>query len=147
MLPPARAADVEFVRVWPGWKDDGSFRRISEYFTGRENTAGILVRRSQPGSRSGYYFLVRVRHPGVPLDGARFVVHYITPLSPEPREKAFPADAGPGEQVFDLGLTGADWAGATTHPLAWRLDLVAADGRMLASSESFLWSKPSGVHD
>jgi hypothetical protein len=143
----ARAADVEFVRVWPGWQDVNSFKRISEYFTNVENTSGMIIRRSQPGVRSGYYFLVRVKHPDVDLAGARFILHFIAPDSPEPQEKTFAADTPPGEQLFDLGLTGGDWTGPHGHLVAWRLELVSADGHPLASAESFLWSKPSGNHD
>jgi hypothetical protein len=143
----ARAADVEFVRVWPGWQDADSFRRISEYFTGVENTGGIIIRRSQPDIRSGFYFLVRVKHPRVALTGARFVLHFIAPYAPEPQEKAFTVDAPPGEHVFDLGLTGGDWTGRHAHLVAWKLELLSADGLSLASAESFLWSKPAGVHD
>jgi hypothetical protein len=144
---PARAADVEFVRVWPGWRDAEGFRRIPEYFTGVEDTGRLIVSRSQPSARSGYYFLVRVKHPGVSLEGARFVLHFITAVAPEPLGRTFPVNAGPGEQVFDLGLTGGDWPKRNAHPVAWKLDLLAADGHELASAESFLWSKPAGVHD
>ena len=40
--------EVELVRVWPQWRDEGSFKRISEYFTHRENPGKILLRRSKP---------------------------------------------------------------------------------------------------
>jgi hypothetical protein len=143
----ARAADVEFVRVWPGWQDADSFRRISEYFTGVENTGDVIIRRTQTATRSGYYFLVRVKHPNVALGGARFILHFISPYAPEPQQKAFNVDAPPGEHVFDLGLTGGDWTGRSAHLVAWKLELVSADGRLLASAESFLWSKPPGDHD
>ena len=50
-----RAAEVEFVRVWPGWRDSQSFERISEYFTGQENTGSQVVLRSHPEIRPGFY--------------------------------------------------------------------------------------------
>jgi hypothetical protein len=143
----ARAADVEFVRVWPGWEDADSFRRISEYFTNVENTSGMIVLRSQPDDRSGYYFLVRVKHPQVALSGARFVLQYIAPNTQEPQDKTFKIDVPQGEQVFDLGLTGKDWPAAHGHLIAWKLDLLSADGITLATAQSFLWSKPPGNHD
>jgi hypothetical protein len=107
----------------------------------------MIIRRSQPGVRSGYYFLVRVKHPSVALAGARFVLHFISPEAPEPQEKVFIVDAPAGEQVFDLGLTGGDWTGPHAHLVAWKLELMSADGHTLSSAESFLWSKPPGVHD
>jgi len=136
---------VEFVRVWPQWRGAGEFKRISEYFTGRENESGLQIRRSQPQSRAGYYFLARVRHKTVTLAGAKFQLHVIRVDAPEPKPVLeFAADTGPGEDVFEIGLTGKDWTDAKEHPVAWRLDLVGPDGHLLAWSQSFLWDK-SGI--
>jgi len=44
--------------------------------------------------------------------------------------------------VLNLGLTGTDWPDAKTNPVAWKLDVLAADGRVLASEKSYLWEKP-----
>ena len=42
------------------------------------------------------------------------------------------------------GVTGADWPGEKkAHPVAWKLALLAADGRVLAEQKSFLWEKPA----
>ena len=143
LAPAARAADVEFVRVWPRWRDTDSFKRISEYFGHGENTSGQVVRRTHPESRDGYYFLVRAKHPSASLDGARFVLRVITPYSPEPQTFTFPVGGPPGETVFELGLTGPDWRGGEgEHPVAWKLELVGGDGRSIVSAQSFLWAKP-----
>ena len=137
-----RAADVEFVRIWPGWRPADYFQRISEYFTDVENPGDAIVVRSRPSSRSGYYFLARVKHPRVALRGAAFVLQVITPSDPEAKTFTFPADCPPGSHLFDLGLTGADWSGRAVHPVAWKLALVAKDGTVLAARQSFLWAKP-----
>ncbi|MGH7995461.1 MAG: hypothetical protein ACREFX_03820 [Opitutaceae bacterium] len=137
--------EVEFVRVWPQWHRTDEFKRISEYFTNRENPGDAVIRRSQPIDRTGFYFIARVRHPRVSLLHARFVLRIITPESPDARVFTFPAGVGPGEQLFELGLTGSDWAGEEEHPVAWRLDLLAADGHELAWHQSFLWSKPDSA--
>lgn len=141
----ARAAEVKFVRVWPGWYDADSFRWISEYFTGQEDTGGKIIRRTQPGERQGYYFVVRVKNAGASCVGAKFVLQIVTPKAPDPLAYSFTADVPPGSNLFNLGLTGADWPGAKVRPVAWRLDLVAADGRILASQQSFLWAMPQGA--
>lgn len=139
----ARAADAEFVRVWPSWRSAESFERIGEYFGRGEVPAGQIVARTGPGTRAGYYFLVRVRNPAA-LAGARFVVDVIRPDSPDAKTFSFPAAMPAGETVFQLGLTGADWPGGEkAQPVAWRLALVAADGRPLAEQKSFLWEKPA----
>jgi hypothetical protein len=138
----ASAADVEIARVWPGWRDAASFKRISEYFTGLENDGTSIVRRTQIGQRAGLYFLVRVHHPRTGLEGAKFVLRVVAPDSPEPRTFEFPAGAGPGEHVYELGLTGTDWKGKRVEPVAWKLDLFSAGGAVLASAQSFLWAMP-----
>jgi len=145
VAPKARAANVEFIRVWPEWREAGSFMSISEYFTGHEVTGGWTVVRTHKESRAGYYFLARVKNPGAAADGATFVLQVITPTSADPKTFRFPADIPKGSNVFELGLTGADWPGSTTHPVAWKLELHGADGRMLAEKASFLWEKPAGA--
>lgn len=139
----AGAAEAEFVRVWPQWREAKSFDHIGEYFGRRENSERHLVLRTQADVRDGYYFLVRVKNAAA-LAGAKFELHVIRPDAPEPKIFSFPAAIGAGGAVFELGLTGADWPkGKDAHPVAWKLALLAADGRVLAEQKSFLWEKPA----
>jgi len=140
-----RAADVEFVRVWPGWRTADSFTKISEYFTGREPPGDSVVERTHPAYRAGYYFVARIKHPKTAVVGAKFLLHIILPASPTPKVFIFSANAPLGTNLFELGLTGADWPLRSTRPVAWMLELVSADGHQLAAKESFLWSKPDKV--
>jgi len=140
---PARAADVEFVRVWPAWRDATAFESIAEYFGGGEQTGGRIVLRTEPAVRSGFYFLVRVSNSGDALPGAHFALQVITPASAAPKTYAFPANLPHRSAVYQLGLTGAAWPDRKVHPVAWKLELLAADERVLASAQSFLWEKPS----
>ncbi len=140
-----RAAEAEFIRVWPPvWRAAESLERIGEYFGGDERHGRQILLRSDAKERAGFYFLVRVKH-AAPLEGAKFVVHVIRPDAPEVCDVALPIAAAPaGENAFQVGLTGADWpGGAKANPVAWKLDLVAADGRVLATQKSFLWEKPA----
>ena len=139
----ARAADVEFVRVWPAYRDAESFERIGEFFGRPENTGREIVHRTQPASREGYYFLVRVKNSAA-TSTDRFELSVILPNHPEPKTFTFPAKLGPKETVFQLGLTGADWPGGKdANPVAWKLALLSADNRVLAEHKSFLWEKPA----
>lgn len=138
----APAAEADLVRVWPAWRNAESFDRISEYFTGHENTGRHTVLRSHPDVRAGYYFLVRAQ-AARSATNLKFVLQIITPASPNPLTYTFPAAVGEQEAVFDLGLTGPDWPDRKTHAVAWHLAIVGADGRELASRQSFLWGKPS----
>lgn len=136
-------AEVTFVRVWPEWREAGSFVRIKEYFGAPEDTGRETVLRSRPDERAGYYFLVRTRNPGAAVSGARFELEIITPDSPLTKTFTFPADLPAREHVFLLGLTGEDWAGKKVQPVAWRLRLLSAEASELASARSFLWQMPA----
>lgn len=139
---PAFAADLTIVRVLTGWRDAASFKRISEYFDGKENTGGEAVLRTHPDQRAGYYFLVRVTNPGA----ARTVqarLELIRALDAKPVVHTFTPALGAGDTVFHLGLTGADWPDAKANPVAWKLELADADGRVLATAKSYLWEKPA----
>jgi hypothetical protein len=141
-LCAASAADLTITRVYSGWRDAASFKRISEYFTGRENTGGQSVLRTHPEQRAGYYFLVRVANSGAPRKvTARLQV--ITDTAAKPVEFLFSPELDSGETVFHLGLTGADWPDATTNPVAWKLDLTDAGGQAPVSEQSYLWEKPA----
>ena len=139
----ARAADAEFVRVWPQWREAESFDRIGEYFGGKESTGNHVVVRTHAEVRAGYYFLARVKNAAA-LAGAKFELQVIRPDAPEPKIFSFSAEVRAGGAVFELGLTGADWPnGKEANPVAWKLTLLAADGRVLAEQKSFLWEKPA----
>lgn len=143
LAPAGRAADATFVHLWPGWREADSFDRITEFLGGAEPAGRRTLLRTQPDARAGYYFLFRL-HLAAAVTAAKFELHVIRPDSPEPKVFAFPAAAPSGDHVFDLGLTGADWPGGKkANPVAWKLTLLAADGRVLAEHKSFLWEKPA----
>ncbi len=142
-LTGAYAGDVGFVRVWTGWRDIDPFMRISEYFNGRVNMGGRIILRTHAETRAGYYFLVRVKTDRALVSGAKFVVQLILPSGPMPKTFVFPTDIPAHGKVYELGLTGIDWPGKKTYPVAWKLDLLGPDGQLLATQQSFLWSKPN----
>ncbi len=136
-------AEVSFVRVWPNWVDAEAFETISEYFTGREHTGRRLIHRSQPDARAGFYFLARVANTGSEITNAKFTLRVIMPGNPEPKTFSFPLSLPPRSTVVQLGLTGGDWPDRDVHPVAWKLDLLSATDELLATEQSFLWSKPA----
>ncbi|OAM87984.1 hypothetical protein OH491_07480 [Termitidicoccus mucosus] len=140
---PAVTPSVELVRLWPGYRTAESFDRIAEYFTNEEKTGGQIILRTQPKERAGYYFLLRVKNAS-PLDGASIGLDLITDAGPRPKTHTFAlAPLSAGKQVLNIGVTGADWPGGPdAHPVAWRLRLLAPDGRELLSEQSFLWGRP-----
>ena len=139
----AKEGELAVVRVFTGWHDAASFKHISEYFDGRENTHGEVMLRTHPDQRAGYYFLVRIVNHGTPA-ALKINVQMITPTDTKTRIHTFATDLQPGETVLNLGFTGTDWPDARANPVAWKLDIVAADGRVLATGKSYLWEKPAG---
>ncbi len=139
----AKPGDLTIVRTFTGWRDAASFKRISEYFDGKENTGGQTVLRTHPEQRTGYYFLLRVANPGPPRK-VQFQLQLIEPGAPAQRTTVFPAEIGAGSGAFHLGLTGPDWQDAKSQPIAWQVLIIATDdGRVLASERSYLWEKPA----
>lgn len=133
---------MKIVRVFSGWREAASFKRISEYFTGRENTGREAIHRSQPDQRSGYYFLVRTDNAGAPLS-ATATLHIITSARAQPREFKFPVELKSGDTVLNLGLTGVDWTDPKGNPVAWQLLFTDAQGNRLAGEASYLWERPT----
>lgn len=139
---PVFAADVSFVRVWPEYREAGSFKRIAEYFGGGESTRGQTILRTRADDRGGYYFLTRLKSPQA-RPGSMLVVQAIRPGQSEPDVHFFPADLPKGSRAFLLGLTGEDWPDGDIAPLAWQIRVLAADGAELARQQSFLWEQPA----
>ena len=65
----------------------------------------------------------------------------ISPESIDAKVFTFAADVPAGSRLFEIGLTGRDWAGARVQPVAWEIEVRAADGSVLARKASFLWEK------
>jgi hypothetical protein len=140
---PAQEGGVRIIHTYTGWRDAASFKRISEYFDGKENTGGEIVLRTHPDQRGGYYFLVRIANPGAPFP-SRIVLRIVTPDSATPRTFTFNPTLPAHDAVLELGLTGADWPDRKINAVAWRLDVFDDAGRMLATGKSYLWDKPAG---
>lgn len=138
----ARGAELSITRVFTGWRDAASFKRVSEYFTGRENTGGQIVLRTDPAERAGYYFLIRTRQDEALAATIRLT--YFTPDGAEARVVTFPVQLPPRTAAVNVGLTGAAWPDPDASAVAWKVDILSADGAtVLASEKSYLWDQPA----
>jgi hypothetical protein len=139
----ASGADkVTIKRVFTGWKEGASFKRISEYFTGQEDTDDTVVLRTHPEQRSGFYFFIRVSNPGAPTP-VKIKLELITPSDTKTKTFTFSSELKTGQNLFNLGLTAGDWPHEKAHPVAWKIDFVGSDNQVLVSRDSFLWEKPA----
>jgi hypothetical protein len=137
----AVASEITIVRTLANWRDAASFKRVSEYFTGRENPGDSTILRTDPAQRSGYYFLVRVNNAG-PTTATSVTLQIISPTESAVKLHTFQTTLSSGKNVFNFGLTGTDWTDPEANPVAWKIDFLAPDGRTLVSSQSYLWEKP-----
>jgi hypothetical protein len=143
VAPLAGTADVELVRIWPGWRDAATWDSIPEYFGGTETHGAQIVLRTQVTTRDGFYFLVRTA-ANTAQATVRFELEIVRPDSPEPKRHVFNTRLPAGTAVFQLGVTGADWPGGKrAQPVAWRLTLRGTDNTVLAEHKSFLWEQPA----
>jgi hypothetical protein len=137
-----RADSARLVRVWPQWHDGTWFESFHEFKSGEELKGKWIVIRTKEAQRTGVYFVTRVANIGGALAGSSFVIHVIRPDSTETHTFTIPATLPPGEQVFEIGLTGEDWVQGRTMPVAWEMELKGPDGTLLDRKASFLWEKP-----
>lgn len=140
---PATTDRITIVRVLHNWRDASSFKRIAEYFDGKEHSGGEAIARSHPEARAGYYFFVRMHNPG-DVRPVLAKLQVISEKDAQPVGYDFKVELRPREDtVFHLGLTGPDWTSARYHPVAWKLVVTDLDGTPLATEASYLWEKPA----
>ena len=74
--------------------------------------------------------------------GSHWRLNWITSLDPASQQIKIPLTHQniSGREVF-IGLTGTDWPDSSVEPIAWSLALVDADEKIIAQTQSFLWSK------
>lgn len=133
-LPAASA--LELVRAESRGAD--SFKRISEYLTGKENPGRYTILRSQPDIRDGFYLAFRLQRddPRSRFHTAR--LHFVRPGSQT--EESIDLDVGGvSKSRLLIGLTGQPWSDGVA-PLAWRIEILDSNGAIVASDQSFLWS-------
>ena len=121
------------------YRSEADVARASEAFHAKEHHGDDVVFRTQEKSREGYYFYVQLDR--VPPPDCRLILEVVREENRPPERFDFSLKLLPrgwfGELV--LGLTGRDAGPATWRPVAWRLSVTDAQGKALATRQSFLW--------
>jgi len=140
---------IEFSRIRPEYRTTSTFKRISEYFTGDENTSKRTVFRTQDGERDGFYFSFRVEvEKGGLVPAGTVALLVFAPGTYEPTEYVFNLEAQTRRWIeVIIGLTGTDWKDPEAKPVAWRLEFRDATGQPIGAEESFLWRLPEENED
>lgn len=142
---PATAVEpIDFTRIRPTYRETASFKRISEFFTGKENPGRNIIFRTQPEIRDGFYFSFRIEAPKgstVPAGTVALLVYLAN--ATEPTEFTYKLEAKKKRWVPVLiGLTGTDWEDPEAVPVAWRLEYRTPSGQVTGHANSFLWILP-----
>jgi hypothetical protein len=136
---------VDIVEIKPRYIEIEDFKRVSEYLTGKEDQGNRVILRTDAKQRAGYYFtlILDQKLRNLPAGTVIFGEFY-TPKSADAQEHAFelPAKLPKTKEVF-VGLTGADWPVKDAVPSAWRFTIKDANGEVLGTEQSYLWSLPS----
>ncbi len=139
----AATPDLKIVRVWPSYRTTESFERISEYLGKNENPRDQLILRTQPDTRAGYYFLVRVKNSDTANIDVKIELQVISPFTPETKTYRFTCTLPVGTHALNLGLTGTDWPGKpSAEVVAWQLRLLSTSDSEIAKQQSYLWALP-----
>ena len=138
---PTPAYATEILHVHSKYIEEKDFQRISEYFSGLENTGRRIITRSRSDARSGMYFVITLDRKSPQLaPGSTIEVQLIAPHEPDIRtfRLPFPENAPRSREIF-AGITGHDWPDKDTPVLAWKITLYDAQEIALAQKESYLW--------
>ncbi|MBM3867720.1 MAG: hypothetical protein FJ384_02160 [Verrucomicrobia bacterium] len=116
--------------------------RASDVFGAKEDHGADVVFRTDPAAREGHYFYVKLAD-APPVD-ARLVLQVVRTENAVAERYEFPARFRPGFPFgeYVIGLTGKQAGDAKWRPLAWRVSVVDAQGKVLAAKHSFLWGTP-----
>jgi len=114
-----------------------AFKRISEYFTCKENKGWDCVVRTNPDCRGGLYFVVTLNHSVCNLgEGSRVILKYVDITDPEVRNYSFSLNtACCWSREIWIGLT----EGEIPPIAAWKVEAYDAQQELLSFKKSYLW--------
>lgn len=139
--PKEAIRSVTIEEIVPRYIEGQQFKRIDEYWSGSEVTGKRLILRSDPRSRSGFYFVLILDEKVRELPkGTTILGEFYTAASPDMQSHTFtlPADRPKTNEIF-VGLTGADWPVRDAVPGAWRFTIETPNGELLGQKQSYLW--------
>lgn len=137
------SAGVEYASFY--WKEEADFKRISEYFTDKENTGSNVVVRTDNEVRSGLYLVLNLDSGSVIPEGSVAELRYFHPKKSGKQivRWTLPEFNAAWHRELQLGLTGNDWGSALSkkRPSAWQITIVAPDKTLLVRRNSYLWTE------
>ena len=123
-------------------RTDADVTRASEVFGVKDDHGSDVVFRTDASGRGGHYFFIKLAE--APPADARLVLQVVRTENVPAERYEFPARFRPGFPFgeYVIGLTGKQAGDAKWRPIAWRVSVVDAKGKVLAAKHSFLWGTP-----
>ncbi len=141
--PPSVVERPGISYIHPKRRSVDDVARASEAFYAKESHGQDIVFRTTENERAGYYFYSKLSF-SPPVD-SRLVLEVVRAEGEAPERYDFSLALRPkfplGE--YAIGLTGKDAGSGNWVPIAWRLTVLDAKGKVLASEHSFLWGARS----
>ena len=141
--PPSVVERPGISYIHPKRRSVDDVARASEAFYAKESHGQDIVFRTTENECAGYYFYSKLSF-SPPVD-SRLVLEVVRAEGEAPERYDFSLALRPsfplGEYV--IGLTGKDAGLGNWVPIAWRLTVLNAKGKVLASQHSFLWGTRS----
>ncbi len=136
----AASAHAELTVISTEHRDADSFKRVSEYLTGKHSDGRYAVYRSETSSRVGFYISLLASKKSILKQVAKVRVQFVRKGTQEIDSFELPAESLKKKRIL-VGFTGDEWQDSSDHPVAWKIDLLDAAGTSLDSAQSFLWSE------
>jgi len=123
-------------------RTDADATRASEAFGAKDAAGSDVVFRTDSSARGGHYYFVKLEV--APPADAKLVLQVVRSENAAPERYEFPARFRPGFPFgeYVIGLSGKQAGDAKWRPIAWRISVVDATGKVLAAKHSFLWGTP-----
>ena len=117
-------------------------RSISNHFGSSLSKQGFRsVVASQPDQPGGQYFILHLEDTAQGSPATARMTLYTT-AAKEFSIHTWDLSGDDLKSWLYLGLTGSDWPEEDVRPLAWKVELLDADGAVLSEWKSFLWEMP-----
>ena len=119
---------------------ENDFVRLSEFFTGRENTGNFTILRSQK-RRSGLYFYVPLEESKIKVEKIHsFKLSIIDSRNLTSRNFKFQMSRkGKRQKRILLGITGDDWDEKDDRLIAWEIKILGENDKDFQVAMSSLW--------
>lgn len=119
--------------------DADSFKRVSEYFTGKESEGRYHILRSDDTRRDGFYVSLLAEEKSDIKRVSKIRIQFVRPGTQDVEQREFTQLSLHKPRLL-VGLTESEWLDTNSRPVAWKIDLIDSDDLTIESAKSFLWA-------